>query len=80
MGAEREGLADGQARVDTLGGKQPPTAAPQNDGPTNRPERTTGVGQEATAGHEESPGRDREHRSGYGGKKGAPDTSSNERE
>jgi hypothetical protein len=53
--------------------------AQHNDGPTGRPERTTGAGQEATAGDMEAKEHDREHRSGYGGKGGSPDTSSENR-
>ena len=53
--------------------------AQHNDGPSDRPERSTGAGQEATIAHEESKDHDREHRSGYGGKGGKPDTSSDKR-
>ena len=50
-----------------------------NDGPTGRPETTTGMGREATIGDLEAKEHDHEHRSGYGGKGGAPDTSSEKR-
>ncbi|MDQ2664760.1 MAG: hypothetical protein M3Z05_02015 [Gemmatimonadota bacterium] len=53
--------------------------APHNDGPSGRPERSTGAGQEATIADEESAKRDREHQSGYGGKGGTPDSSSDKR-
>ena len=53
-------------------------AAKHNDGPSQRAERSTGAGQEATADGE-SQKHDREHRSGYGGKGGKPDTSSDKR-
>ena len=56
---------------------KPPT---HNDGPTDRPETTTGAGREATAGDPEAKEHDHEHRSGYGGKGGAPDTSSDTRQ
>jgi hypothetical protein len=52
---------------------------PHNDGPTGRPERTTGMGRETTIGDLESKEHDHEHRSGYGGKGGEPDTSSDKR-
>ena len=51
----------------------PPT---HTDGPSARPETTTGAGREATVGDRETEHHDHEHRSGYGGKGGAPDTSS----
>lgn len=50
-----------------------------NDGPSERPEITTGAGAEATAADPEGKEHDREHRSGYGGKGGSPDTSSEKR-
>jgi hypothetical protein len=53
--------------------------APHNDGPTGRPERHTGAGQEATQGTRAPEEHDEEHRSGYGGKGGAPDSSSDKR-
>jgi hypothetical protein len=52
-----------------------------SDAPTGRPERTTGVGGEATEGTPKtSEGHEREHRSGYGGAGGAPVNSSDTRE
>ncbi len=53
--------------------------AAHNDGPSERPEITTGAGREATAADADAKERDREHRSGYGGKGGSPDTSSETR-
>jgi hypothetical protein len=53
--------------------------ATHNDGPTGRPELTTGAGREATLADVEAKEHDREHRSGYGGKGGEPDTSSEKR-
>jgi hypothetical protein len=55
------------------------TPAQHNDGPTGRPERSTGAGREATEADRAAKEHDREHRSGYGGKGGAPDTSSNKK-
>ncbi|MDB4882796.1 MAG: hypothetical protein JWL95_1562 [Gemmatimonadetes bacterium] len=52
---------------------------PHNDGPTGRPELTLGSGRETTIGDVEAKEHDREHRSGYGGKGGKPDTSSDKR-
>jgi hypothetical protein len=40
---------------------------------------TTGAGREATLADVEAKEHDREHRSGYGGKGGRPDTSSEKR-
>jgi hypothetical protein len=54
--------------------------AQHSDSPPDRPERTTGMGREATIGEvEAAEEHDREHRSGYGGKGGKPDTSSDQR-
>jgi hypothetical protein len=51
-----------------------------SDSPPDRPERKTGMGREATIGETETAEEhDREHRSGYGGKAGKPDTSSDQR-
>lgn len=54
-----------------------PTQA--NDGPSTRPEKSTGAGSEATIADPDSSEHDQEHRSGYGGKGGKPDTSSDKR-
>ena len=77
MANKGEGLGDGQGT--TVGSPAHATPATHNDGQTDRPEITTGAGREATAGDAESEGHDREHRSGYGGKGGAPDSSSDKR-
>lgn len=53
--------------------------AKHNDGPSERAERSTGAGQEATIADQQSEAHDHEHRSGYGGKAGKPDTSSDKR-
>ena len=58
-------------------GENPP--AKHNDGPSTRPELTTGAGREATEGDRAATEHDTEHRSGYGGKGGKPDTSSDKR-
>ena len=57
--------------------KNPP--AQHNDGPSTRPERSTGAGREATEADRAATEHDKEHRSGYGGKGGAPDTPSDKR-
>ncbi len=57
--------------------RTPPST--HNDGPTGRPDRSTGAGREATEGDKTATEHDHEHRSGYGGKGGAPDTSSDTR-
>jgi hypothetical protein len=71
------GLGDGQGT--TIGLPEHATPATHNDGPSDRPERTTGAGREATAADQDAEGHEREHRSGYGGKGGKPDTSSDKR-
>ncbi|MEP6730846.1 MAG: hypothetical protein ABJE10_09415 [bacterium] len=55
------------------------TPASHNDGPSERAETKTGAGREATVADVEAKEHDHEHRSGYGGKGGAPDTSSEKR-
>ena len=67
------GLGDGQ-------GTRVASPGQHSDSPSERPERKTGVGGEATIADRESEEHDREHRSGYGGKGGAPDTSSDKRQ
>jgi hypothetical protein len=66
-------MTDEPKKTDSI---KPP---PHNDGPTGRPERKTGMGREATV-DTTAKERDAEHRSGYGGKDGVPDTSADERE
>ena len=77
MANKGEGLGDGQGT--TVGKPDQATPAAHNDGPSDRPERSTGAGREATVSDPESEEHDSEHRSGYGGKGGAPDTSSEKR-
>lgn len=80
MATKQVGLGDDQGtRIGAPDKGRSTTPAPHNDGPTDRPERTTGAGQEATVADEKGEKHDREHRSGYGGKGGAPDTSSDKR-
>jgi hypothetical protein len=56
------------------------TPSQHSDTPPDRPERKTGTGREATQGTVEPVDEhDTEHRSGYGGKGGTPDTSSDQR-
>ena len=70
-------LGDGQGT--RIGAPDQATPAPHDDGPSDRPERSTGAGREATVADQTAEKHNREHRSGYGGKGGAPDTSSDER-
>ena len=67
-----KGLGDRQ-------GTKVASPAQHSDGPSPRPESSTGAGSEATIADPDSAGHDREHRSGYGGKGGKPDTSSDSR-
>ena len=74
---ERDSLGDGQGtRIGPPDDKAHATPATHNDGPSTRPERSTGAGREATQGTEKQTD---QHRSGYGGKGGAPDQSSDKR-
>ena len=80
MTKKQEGLGDDQGtRIGAPDAKRSATPAAHNDGPSGRPERTTGAGQEATVANGEGEEHDTQHRSGYGGKAGAPDTSSDKR-
>ena len=80
MANKHEGLGDDQGtRIGAPDGQRGASPAPHNDGPTGRPERSTGAGQEATVADKESEEHDREHDSGYGGKAGAPKQSSDKR-
>jgi hypothetical protein len=80
MADKGEGLGDEQGtKIGAADQKPSATPAPHNDGPSDRPERSTGAGREATAADPNSEEHDREHRSGYGGKGGSPDTSSDKR-
>lgn len=72
---EKGGLGDDQGtRVGAPDEKLTP--ATHNDGPSDRPERSTGAGREATEADRAATEHTREHRSGYGGKGGKPNTSS----
>ncbi|CAN5523432.1 hypothetical protein BH09GEM1_BH09GEM1_25340 [soil metagenome] len=80
MSTKPEGLGDEQGtRVGSPDQSGSISPAQHNDGPSGRPEVKTGAGQEATIAHAESQERDGAHRSGYGGKGGKPDTSSEKR-
>ncbi len=80
MADREQGLGDGQGtRIGAPDETDRVTPATHNDGASGRPDRVTGAGREATAGDAESTQHDQEHRSGYGGKAGAPDTSSDKR-
>ncbi|MEO7454967.1 MAG: hypothetical protein ABIY52_01805 [Gemmatimonadaceae bacterium] len=63
------GLGDGQ-------GTRVASPGQHSDSASERGEKSTGAGSEATAADPNSEGHDHEHRSGYGGKGGEPDTSS----
>ena len=77
---EGKGLGDEQGtKVGPPDQSGPISPAAHRDAPSRRPERKTGAGHEATIADELSEQHDREHRSGYGGKGGKPDTSSDER-
>jgi hypothetical protein len=69
---KKGGLGDDQGT--RVGAPDRISPASHSDSPPDRPERTLGSGREATIGTDEE--HDREHRSGYGGKGGAPDTPS----
>lgn len=57
-----------------------PDPAPHSDAPTERAERTTGSGAEATQATDgKAEGHSTEHRSGYGGSGGSPVTPSDGR-
>ena len=71
---DRQGTKSGAADKDR--GASP---AAHTDGPSDRPDRTTGAGREATVSDAESELHQNEHRSGYGGNGGSPDTSSDGR-
>lgn len=74
------GLGDQQGtKVGAPDAGRTATPAKHNDGPSERPERSTGAGREATESDPAGTEHDHEHRSGYGGKGGAPDTSSDKR-
>ena len=75
-----KGLGDEQGtRVGPADGSERVSPASHSDAASPRPERKTGAGHEATITDEQSDQHDSEHRSGYGGKGGKPDTSSDTR-
>jgi hypothetical protein len=69
---DREGLGDEQGTH---------VGRPESAGTRASTGRPTGAGSEAAGTPQEAPieGHDREHRSGYGGRGGAPDESSDKR-
>lgn len=76
-----EGLGDDQGT--RIGAPDKGRVAPSehSDTPPARPATKTGSGGEATEGTDKtSKGHDREHRSGYGGTGGEPNTGSHTRE
>ena len=80
MAKDHESLGDDQGtRIGAPDKARSATPAAHNDGPTCRPERVTGAGREATVSDQKSEEHDAEHDSGYGGKAGAPKTSSDKR-
>jgi len=77
----REGFGDSQGtRVGAPDQEQAMSPGQHTDTPPNRPERSTGAGDEMQA-HQKEPveSHPTEHESGYGGKGGAPKTSSDDR-
>jgi hypothetical protein len=80
MADKRDGLGDGQGtRVGKPDQSDRIAPAAHSDAPSQRPERQMGSGSEPTIADRESEEHDQEHRSGYGGKGGKPDTSSDKR-
>ena len=80
MATKHEGLGDDQGtRIGAPDQDRSTTPPPHNDGPSDRPERSTGAGREATVSDKKGEEHDREHESGYGGKGGAPKTPSDKR-
>ena len=80
MTDKREGLGDEQGtRIGPPDESGRIAPAQHSDSPSPRPERKMGSGSEPTIADRESKEHDTEHRSGYGGKGGKPDTSSDKR-
>ena len=80
MTDKRVGLGDEQGtRVGPPDQSDSLKPSHHSDAPSPRPERKMGSGAEPTIADRESKGHDEEHRSGYGGKGGKPDTSSDKR-
>lgn len=76
----KEGFGDAQGT--RVGAPDQEQAAPSehSDTPPDRPERTTGAGDELQAGHRQPiDAHPTEHTSGYGGAGGEPKTSSHDR-
>jgi hypothetical protein len=72
------GLGDDQGT--RVGAPDSASPAKHSDSPPDRPERVTGAGSEATQATDGSAeGHTHEHRSGYGGKGGSPNTPSDGR-
>ena len=80
MSDKGKGLGDEQGtRVGPPDQSGRVSPAQHRDAPSPRPERKMGSGSEATIADRDSEEHDEEHRSGYGGKGGKPDTSSDKR-
>jgi hypothetical protein len=77
----KEGFGDDQGTRVGAPDQEQASPAPHSDEPPARPERTTGAGKEMHA-DKSKPAElhPDQHRSGYGGKGGEPDTSSHDRE
>ncbi len=75
----RVGAPDQGSPATTPHQPQSATPAQHSDSPSQRPERVTGVGNEASQGRVLPDDHQTEHRSGYGGKGGSADTSSDTR-
>jgi hypothetical protein len=76
----KEGFGDGQGT--RVGAPDQEQASPgqHSDTPTDRPQRTTGAGDEMQANRPNPVEQHKdEHQSGYGGQGGAPKTSSDDR-
>ena len=78
QGSEQEFGDDQGTRIGAPSGQRHASPAQHNDGPTGRPERKLGTGSEPTVSARDTD-HDQEHRSGYGGKGGSPDSSSESR-
>jgi hypothetical protein len=81
MPTNSSGFGDDQGtRVGAPDQEKTSAPAQHNDSPPNRREQSTSIGNEALVHDKDSSEHDREHRSGYGGKGGSPDTSSDDRQ
>jgi hypothetical protein len=80
MSDNEKGFGDDQGtRVGAPDQARTTPAAEHSDSLPDRPARQTGSGKEALVHDDDASEHDREHRSGYGGKGGSPDTSSDQR-